>query len=277
MKKTTYIIIGVLVTLLLMAVGIICYIASLGTRWEDTFYKVGGELKTIVLPEAKWIHLIKSEPKNAVDWEGREVLARDLSFRRAPLTVTETAGGQASLTLPSGLERFLSVQPEGDTLRLFFSFPKEPLEGEYENMRLLKLEAEGVTLAIPQTIERVDVDVYGMETTFRGLQRESFAFFVCDKVKIESSQFTNLYPASSSGLSLVSGSCKELHLNVDVTRSWKVDAQHFSIDTEYLSGAGTSYNTLRKGECRRVVWQPKSKDAELVVTLETAVEINVAE
>ena len=276
MKKTTYIIIGMLFASLLFLVGIICFIATLGGDREDNFYKMKDEMTTVQLPVAPYIHFSQPAPiykdtvQNSIHMRYIEY---SVSHDRTPLTVTPTTEAP-SLTLSADMERFLHAEVRGDTLFLSLDIPREALPQHIDDLSQIKIVAPEMTLAAPAGMTQVDVHLKGMKTTFRGWEQPDFAFFTEDGAWVEQCHFRNLYPASRLGtVHLISGTVDNLYIDCDETKAWEVNPSAFHIDTEYLTGSRSSVNNIREGECREVVWTPKNRGAKLEVTLHEAARI----
>ena len=118
------------------------------------------------------------------------------------------------------------------------------------------------------------MDVEGMQTDFCGFCRDTLAFKVQELARVEDCRIVSL-SAHAQNLRFHSGDVRNLHLDLDGIADWRVNKDSFHIDTEHLSGSGNRRNYLQKGECRRVLWTPKSKDASLDVVLRQAARIEM--
>lgn len=274
MKRTTYIMIGMLLAGLAMVCGIIFYAASGRTLWEDTFMVIGGERKTVQLPPSCRVVKLMQPP---VAWkqkkEGQVEAERIFSFREVPLEVTQADSLPGSLSYAGGMDDFMSITTAGDTLLVVFSIPDEKLEPRFRNSTWIKLRSEGgMALRLPTGVQEVLVDMEGMETSFSGLDRDTLAFQVRDLVQLEHCRVERL-SAQAQTLRFRSGTVRDLYLNLDQIWHWKVNVDSFHIDTEHLSGSRKYRNSVQAGECRRMRWTPTGDNASLSVEMKQAGEI----
>ncbi len=277
MKRTTYIIFGVMLAGLLVMSGIMFYISLYTTEWEDTFMEIKGERQTVALPPCKVVKL--TQPRETVMLKmRRETIStnRIVSFRKAPLTVFPVDSRQGSLSLASDMASFMSVVSVGDTALITFDIPVEKLEKRFRDTHWLKVKSERMQLSVPADVQAVWVDIYGMETEFRDFCCDTLSFRVADKAMVKDCRIASL-DARAQTLRLNSGETRDLFLNLDDVADWRVNVDSFRIDTEYLTGSKKHRNNLQKGECRQVVWTPQDDGASLDVVLHQAVKIKMDE
>ncbi|WP_418698079.1 hypothetical protein [Bacteroides sp.] len=266
MKRTTYILIGMLIAGFVVISGAIFYMSSLGTTWEDSFMEIGGEQKTVQLPECRVVQLSIN-----VDNDESE---RSIVFQDAPLLVQPTDGVTGSFTCASDMASRLSMQTSGDTLNIVFDFSNDGQNEEFKDARWLKVRTAGMKLNIPETVQGVSATVYDMETTFKGFSRDTLSFSTNGATTVEDCRIASLN-AHAGDLNFFSGEVRDLYLDLDGIHNWNVATEFFRIDTEHLSGSYDHYNTLQKGECRQVLWTPKQKDATLNLKLVEATKIEI--
>lgn len=277
MKRTTYIILGLMLAGLLVMSGIIFYTPLYTPEWKETFMEVKGEQHTIVLPVCAVVKITQPQIACKQKKEGVvEVERCVVSFRKVPLTVSSTDSLQGSFSLAGDMVSFVSVTSVGDTAFITFDIPTEKLEKRFQDARWLKIESERMRLNIPTAVQAVLVDVEGMETDFRGFRCDTLSFQVLGFAKVEDCQVAWL-TAEARTLRFNSGEVRDLHLNLDNIINWEVNTDSFHIDTEYLTGGGNHHCTLQKGECRQVLWIPRSGDASLNVKLNQASRIEPGE
>ena len=66
-----------------------------------------------------------------------------------------------------------------------------------------------------------------------------------------------------------------LLIDEDNVYNWSVSGDKSRINTEIITGSDYCRNNLDKGECKRVEWRPKTKNAQLQVTLSEKAVIDV--
>lgn len=271
MKRTTYIIFGMLLAGLVVVCGSIFYVSTQITDWNDSVMEIGGEKKTTQLPECKVIQLVSD--RVAVDDNGN---VQATVFNSFPLKVSQTNSLTGTLTYTSGLDEYMTLNSVGDTLRISLNFDRDKLEKKYQDIQWLNIRSEEMILTLPANVQQVTSDLRQQPATFKDLDRDSLSFSMDYHVEIENCRFRALF-VQSGDLQFNSGEVFDLHLNLDRINNWKVKADAFYIDTEYLYASNKSECTLEKGECKQVVWIPQSRDASLDIKLKEAAKIMVTE
>lgn len=275
MKRTTYIIAGMLLAGLIVIVGSLLYMSSFRTGVNSNMVEIGGEQKTIQLPECKIIQLsaVSSEVKEKKD--GIVEIERSLSFCDVPLSVQPAdSSAQGSFSFAGDMEQFIKMSSSGDTLRIVFDLPKEKLDKRFRDMHWLYLNSAGMMLKIPAGVQSVACNINDMTTTFKGFRRDTLSFDAAGTIVVEDCHFDALN-AKGRSLKLNSGEVRDLYLNLDAISNWKTNAESFHIDTEHLSGSGEHTNFLQKGEARQVLWTPLTENASLKLTLNQAAKIDI--
>ena len=276
MKRTTYIMIGMLIAGLSVVCGGILYISCHSAPWEDTFMEIGGTRKTMQLPSCRVVKFTQPPLVWRQKSKGIIEAERMFSFRGVPLTVTSGDSLQGSLSYAGDMEAFMSMTSVGDTLLVTFDIPNDKLEKRFQNDTWIKVRSEGMGLQLPADVQAVVVDVEGMETSFKGFCCDTLSFRVRDLAWVENCRVTSL-AAQAETLRFNSGEVRNLYLDLDEISDWNVDTDSFRIDTEHLSGSRHHRCLLQKNECRRVFWTPLKNDASLNMELKQAVKIEVGE
>lgn len=266
MKRTTYILIGMLIAGLVLISGTIFYMSSVGTTWEDSLLEIGGEQKTVQLPECRVVQLSINVDNGE---NGRSVV-----FQDAPLLVQPANGVTGSFTCAADMASHLSMKTDGDTLNIVFDFSNEGQDEKFKDTRWVKIRTAEMKLNIPETVEEVSSTIYDMETTFKGFRRDTLSFSTNGATTVVDCHISSL-SAHADNLKFYSGEVRDLYLDLDGIHNWTVAAELFHIDTEHLTGSYDHYNTLQKGECRQVLWTPKRKDATLNLKLVEATRIEI--
>lgn len=274
MKRTTYIIFGVMLAGLLAMSGIIFYMSLYTIEWEETFMEIKGDRQTVALPPCRVVKLTQPQTVWKQKSKGIVEAERVVSFIKAPLAVVPVDSLQGSLSLAGDMVPFVSVTAAGDTVCIEFDISAGKIEKRFRDVHWLKVKSEKMQLNIPEGVQAVLVDVEGMQTDFRGFCCDTLAFKVRDFARVEDCRIVSL-AAQARTLRLNSGEVRNLHLNLDGTADCRVKVDSFRIDTEHLTGSRRYHNVLQRGECRRVLWTPKNKDASLNVELNQAVRIEM--
>lgn len=281
MKRTTYIMIGMLLAGFAVISGIMFYSISHGTTREDSYMEIGGEQKTLQLPVCKVVKLAQPSAVWKQKREGIVEAERILSFGKTPLTVSPTDSLQGSLSLAGDMASFVSITSVGDTALITFDIPKEKVAERFQDVRWLEIKSEGMRLNISATVQAILVNTEDMKTTFSNFRCDTLSFQSSGTVWVENSHITAL-TAQARILNFISGEVRDLYLNLDGIEDWTVNTSahyddFFQIDTEHLTGSGNHRCELQKGESRQVLWTPKNDKSSLDVKLEQAAKIELSE
>lgn len=269
MKRTTYIIIGMLFAGAILVIGTLTSIFSTGITWEESFLDIKGERTSKQMPECRVVHLMSKV-------EAKDLEERYVSFDQTTLKIGPTDSLTGSLTYTSELNNYMEWKTAGDTLQIYFSFPTDKLAPQYQKMKWLRVRSEAIQMNIPQGVEEIISENYNMHTQFADLSRDSLAFKTQGTTIINDCQIKSL-SAKAPTLHFQSGQVDSLYLNLDFITEWTVDSDSFHIDTEHLSGSYEPNCYLQKDECRQVLWTPLSEKAELNIKLKEKAKINVIE
>lgn len=269
MKRTTYIIIGMLFAGAILVIGTLASIFNTSITWEESFLDIKGERTSRQMPECRVVHLM---------WkvEAQYLGKRHVSFDQTTLKIGPTDSLTGSLTYSSELNNYMEWKTAGDTLQIYFSFPTDKLAPQYQKMKWLRVRSEAIQMNIPQGVEEIISENYYMYTQFADLSRDSLAFKTQGTTIINDCQIKSL-SAKAPTLHFQSGQVDNLYLNLDFITEWTVDTDSFHIDTEHLSGSYEPNCYLQKNECRQVLWTPLSEKAELNIKLKEKARINVIE
>lgn len=269
MKRTTYIIIGMLFAGAILVIGTLASILSTGTTWEESCLDIKGERTSRQMPECRVVHLM---------WkvEAQDLEERHVSFEQTTLKIGPTDSLTGRLTYTSELNNYMEWKTAGDTLQIYFSFPTDKLAPQYQKLKWLRVRCEAIQMNIPQGVEEIISENYYMHTQFAGLSRDSLAFNINSQgaTLINDCRIKSL-SAKAPALFFQSGQVDNLYLNLDFIREWTVDTDSFHIDTEHLSGSYEPNCYLQKNECRQVLWTPLSEKAELNIKLKEKARINI--
>lgn len=273
MKRTTYIIFGMLLTGLVVVCAGIFYASTQVTGWDNIFLDIKGEKKTVQLPQCRVIQMVAVRNIIATG-EGEEKGIRMPAFGELPLKITSGEAGQGSFTYASGMDEFMTMNSVGDTLRIVFDFPNDKLEKKYQDLYWLNLRSEEMIIALLDHVQFLQTSLEAQKMTVEGLARDSLSLMVQDYATINDCNFRALTVQNGAWL-FNTGKADNLHLHLNGIRSWNVNASSFHVDTEYLYAHGDQRCTLENGECRQVVWMPQSKDASLDIKLKEAATVVV--
>lgn len=281
MKRTTYIILGVLLALLAGMSATIIYWGTHSGSASDMTIRLEGEERVRPLPACKVIRFRMDRMLHKQDGndELNYYLAVNNNNIRLKVTSADTTAG--SLFYVADIEEFMDFQSQGDTLDIVFSFPPEKLKKKMPQGEIpsyFNLQAEPLELRLPESVEYLKGEVFDA-VELQDLQRDSLAIDFSDgpaTVFVQNSHFRAL-SALSRQLCLNSGSVDHLYLNLDELYSFEVKTDSFRIDTEYLSGSKNVDFQADPQECRRILWNPLSEKAKLNLKMKNPSEILLRE
>ena len=279
MKRTTYIILGVLLALLAGMSATIIYWGTHSGSASDMTVRLEGEERVRPLPACKVIRFRMDRMLHKQD--GNDELNYYLSVNNIRLKVTSADTAAGSLFYVADIEEFMDFQSQGDTLDIVFSFPPEKLKKKMPQGKIpsyFNLQAEPLELRLPESVECLKGEVFDA-VELQDLQRDSLAIDFSDgpaTVFVQNSHFRAL-SALSRQLCLNSGSVDHLYLNLDELYSFEVKTDSFRIDTEYLSGSKNVDFQADPQECRRILWNPLSEKAKLNLKMKNPSEILLRE
>lgn len=283
MKRTTYIILGVLLALLAGMSAIIIYWGTHSGSASDMTVRLEGEERMRPLPACKVIRfrmdrmLHKQGGNDELNYYLAVNNIRYLAVNNIRLKVTSADTATGSFFYVADIEEFMDFQSQGDTLDIVFSFPPEKLKKKMPHGKIpsyFSLQAEPLELRLPESVEYLKGEVFDA-VELQDLQRDSLAIDFSDgpaTVFVQNSHFRAL-SALSRQLCLNSGSVDHLYLNLDELYSFEVKTDSFRIDTEYLSGSKNVDFQADPQECRRILWNPLSENAKLNLKMKNPSEI----
>lgn len=279
MKRTTYIILGVLLALLAGMSATIIYWGTHSGSVSDMTIRLEGEERMRPLPVCKVIRFRMDRMLHKQG--GNDELNYYLAVNNIRLKVTSADTATGSFFYVADIEEFMDFQSQGDTLDIVFSFPPEKLKKKMPQGEIpsyFNLQAEPLELRLPESVEYLKGEVFDV-VELQDLQRDSLAIDFSDgpaTVFVQNSHFRAL-SALSRQLCLNSGSVDRLYLNLDGLYNFKVETDSFRIDTEYLSGSRNVDFQADPQECRRILWNPLSEKAKLNLKMKNPSEILLRE
>lgn len=279
MKRTTYIILGVLLALLAGMSATIIYWGTHSGSVSDMTVRLEGEERMRPLPACKVIRFRMDRMLHKQG--GNDELNYYLAVNNIRLKVTSADTATGSFFYVADIEEFMNFQSQGDTLDIVFSFPPEKLKKKMPQGKIpsyFNLQAEPLELRLPESVEYLKGEVFDA-VELQDLQRDSLFIDFSDgpaTVFVQNSHFRAL-SALSRQLCLNSGSVDRLYLNLDGLYNFKVETDSFRIDTEYLSGSRNVDFQADPQECRRILWNPLSKNAKLNLKMKNPSEILLRE
>ncbi len=165
MKRTTYIILGVLLALLAgMSATIICWGAHSGNA-SDMTVRLEGEERVRPLPACKVIRFRMDRMLHKQG--GNDELNYYLAVNNIRLKVTSADTAAGSFFYVADIEEFMNFQSQGDTLDIVFRFPPEKLKKKMPHGKIpsyFNLQAEPLELRLPESVECLRGEMFDVAT-----------------------------------------------------------------------------------------------------------------
>lgn len=279
MKKTTYIMIGMLVATVCLVSGGIFLLSIMGEVRQGGFPTLTmkeGE-KTIQLPACKYIAMNKTGVEYKEVKPGLREVKNDFTFIDMPFILTDTKETCPVLTMDAGLEQMMKMEMHGDTLNLDFSVSQDMWPEESRGNYFLGIFPSPMKLALPENVTLIKMGIDVQRIDVLEMERKNFFIdFSNENIGIYDCYFDTLRIERVRKIDLMTGKADNLFVNCDRAKSWLVHPD-FQVDTEYLSGSGITNNQLHSNECRRVIWTPTDENAKLNIEISCPVEILVKE
>lgn len=264
MKRTTYILIGLIVSGLIVIVTMIILISMSGRAYDKEAVFLGGERAEMSLDN---IHVVK------MFVDQTEVLKEKRIYINGDMTVTSSSiAGERKITYSKS--EYLKVGRVNDTLLLELDFNDYNIPEKYREKGYINALGMDVQMSV-DSLNSILLYTNGINLNLKEVKMDSlFVHVLRQDVLLDSCQFRS-FSIDGHDMKFKAKSCEieNFHLNLDST--WKWELENCEIGTEYLRGSSSHRNFLQVGECKRVVWTPLNKEAQLQMTLREKSEIIV--
>lgn len=263
MKRTTYILIGLLVSGLLVIVAAIILMAWAGEKRKisDIFFE-----NEQVQMDLNGVHVVNVFVSQA----NAAVTKRIIMDGEMEITSSSSASGKEQISFPKG-ER-VHVTQKNDTLSIELDFnagsiPEKARDDDYIFANGLHIQMALDSLTTIITYAR------GIKVNLRDIETDSlFIRSNHQGILLDSCRFRSFDLAGDAvSCHAKNSKIENYYLNLDGIRRWTFE--NTEVGTEYLTGSEHHSNDLQRGECRRVVWTPMNKEAQLQVTIREKSEI----
>lgn len=262
MKRTTYILIGILVLGLLVLLALVFY-ASIAVNKPKEDKELFPESVSM---DATGVHTVRFRLDKAnadIPLLGR-------------LWVKPGQGKVKAFSYPKGASQYFTVEREKDTLFVSFRYD-EKMFSDKKGMYELPTRGLKFDLEADSTLSHIYNDAGGLGVALSNLTLDSLSVrTMLQGFQVDSCRFRSLNTEVFSGsFDVYRSTIRDLHINLNGITNWRVEKS--DIDTEYLSGDNKHWCELPRGECRQMFWIPRNKDAELRVTLKTEARVLLQE
>lgn len=257
MKRTTSIIIGTLsFFMVVMLAGI--YYSWLQGDWKNAELNFSNELAEVNVSGIRVLRILRTDENQNGFLDG--VVCVD----------SLPTGAQNLLYYSKDLSKYMKKTVAGDTLTIDLNFSRDVLPKELSHKKIFFPRNVYFRVAAASSLRIISSTVGGLGLRVSGLKRDTMSFSFQDHMFVDSCSFHSVAFSGSkysrANLKIGRSNISNLYLDIDAL-NWEVDS--CNIGTEYISGSENNGNAhfWSQGECRKMVWSPKSEGAELSVNL----------
>lgn len=265
MKRTTYILIGLLIAGLVVIMATIIAVSFSGEdNRADTLMLDGEQVEM----KMDGVHAVK-----IFVTQGEVVKPRHIMMS-GKLTVTNPLeAGKELFSYPKN--QHLKVNQKNDTLFVELDFNEYSIPDTFKHKDWIPVIGLDLHLAVDTTFTSIVSEVEGVNLNLKSMRADSLSVRIDrQSVLLDSCQFRSFdVEGNRLNFKAMNSKIENFYLNLDDVRKWTFD--NTEVGTQYLSGHGRQSNDLQKGECRRVVWTPLDKDARLQLNIREKAEINI--
>ena len=259
MKRTTYILIGVFLTNIVIGIAVVFYMKSQMVPRDSFIYKptLSKELSSM---DVKDVHTLKFV---VVGMGQKDAYFTDLSKVR----IIPSSNGDEKINFPKA--DCLKLNKQDGVLSVVLDLEStEPVKGR---VREISLEDLSLEVEIGNQLKVVESNL-GFEVTFRDLSLDTL-YLSTFQSSIESCTIGSLFTqVVRQNLVASHSSIEDLYIDLDNVREWPLDKSH--IKTLHLTGSGKRKSQLSTGVYEKVLWEPKDEGSELIITLKEKAEIS---
>lgn len=264
MKRTTKILIGMLVSGLIVIIVSALALSMFGDKRERNGISLNGEQVEMELGKVRAVRVsVSQDDANKY----RRILVN------GGITVTSSpVEGKGKISYAKN--EYLNVVQRDDTL--FVELVLNTHIPKQQQDEWLFLDDFNMNLAIDDTaLNSIVMNADNTKLTIRDIKTDSLFVHVShQEVLLDSCEFRSFgIGGSEFSFHAKNSKIENYYLHMNGVRSWTFE--NSEIDTEFLFGHGRHSNELQKGECRRIVWNPCSEDASLNISVREKTEIEI--
>lgn len=275
MKKTTKIIIGLLVGMPLLIVTFIFLFTRVLMQPDEyrNFNLRSDNSVTIELPVCKAIEFRKGGVEFIPVSEGRYEMSNPFYFSEdGDVYLTSTSDAQGKFVISEKLKPYTDVTMRGDTCIISFAFPRENCPEQFREIGLLHVISGDMHLSLPKEVEYIKDGVLNLFNC-TDLSCSRLTFDANARIDIFDSNIDTLNVQSSRWLQLKNGHVKHLFVNADNV-NWQQSYNAAFVDVEHISGTRNVRRYITS-DTNRITWEPKSDHAGLELVLAGPMEVEV--
>lgn len=257
MKRTSYIIIGVILAMIPIWFMIVFYVRSKMVQYENLYYSVEFT-EEFASMELENIHTIEFTTDRLVNWY------KYISPHSVQITSSEP-GSKGNIRYP--LSEQLKVSQENGILRIRMELSTQIAGEENQSYEGAKISGLQIDIQTDQTLRYVrsaacfNPQIYGMQLDSLHLEADRGSTDSCTIGSLR----LDPYIFERSTITSRKSTIENLYMNMDKTTWWGQD--EYRIDTLHLTGSNQPYDWLQEGNYKKLIWDPQTEDGELHIVL----------
>ena len=261
MKRTTYIFIGVFSANVILAVIMLVYLKGIMMNSEEINYAFNFEQQQSLSLDISGVHTFEFTTRGA---------DADQFYFSHPGQVeltTSVVPGKRMISYPSS--DYLEVSKEDGVLRVIVDLTSENLKADHSGIgKGISLNNLAINIETDKILKQVSCDK-GFCVTMQQVQLDSLNLN-SKSIVMKTCEIQFLTLENNMDFIAENSSFDDLHIDLDQTR-WNI--RDSKVNTLYLTGSGRHRNELSADQYNKLVWEPKTHDAELELRLKGKAEV----
>lgn len=233
-------------------------------------------LKTSVLKERQVITLNMSEEITKTDLNGINTVKIQTSdpsryhYQGSSIDVIQAEGGSGSISYP--VSPYIKTDKQGSTLVLKIDYESFLKENEKDGYDMMMQQAYILVEASGQLVHIENETLNTMK--LEGLTADSLSLASQSKLEVNNCNINSAYLLGSYiDFVAVNTTIQNMHADLDGIKSWTFT--NSTVQNQYLTGSHSQNRIPYPNQTGEIFWQPKTDNAELVLSVKQAANIKV--
>lgn len=262
MKTTTKIVLGIILSIFILAIGFIVGFSFTDRkyhRYNKYLVEISQENRKNIQVDAYKTIVLAMEP------EQHDFC---LYFGGELNLLPANDNGANNLSFPEELDGFFTADIVNDTL--FIKIQTDKLCAKFDSIKHIELHRSITGIVFEATTNQIDVinGAFGINTNVKDVKTDKIKITTISDIYIENCKTDVLEPIMKIDhkiIKLKDSQVKKLNIDLDNMSQWSVE--NCEIEEENLTGSRRHESHFSKSEAKIMNWLPKNKDAQLSVTL----------
>ena len=260
MKRTTYIFIGVFLGGMLLSLIGILTLRSMASNADASIYNVKMPDETLEV-DLKGIQTVKLQASYPNHYH---------HYGQGKVKVVQAKEGYAGKIVYPASE-YIKVRKEGATLLFDLDLGQLNEKNNDEVNYRFELQEVSVLLEVPETCMQIENELQS-GIVLEEVKMDSLHLSSRMNIQLNNCNLGSLVVGRNrSPFSASNTSIEDMYIDLDENRNWTFD--NCTVGTQYLTGSKKVRKNMDAIKGERIIWQPKTDNAELTLTINKAVEI----